>query len=297
MNRVDLDLDAEWKPKQPEASELFYRARLAETRLSPERDFGLEVELLSLSARCEAAQGNRAKAELTLDEAEALLEEGQGTYRISARIRWLIERGRLYITENTPARARALFAEGWTLAVNSGEDFFTVEIARTMAQIDPMKAQEEWLRIGIEVAERSAQAKTKGWLGGLYAALAWKLFELRQFDRALEAHQCSAKSFREAGNEEEARLAQWSVGRVLRELGRYEEALGIQRSLLGDMRAGAPAPGRLCEELAECLLALKKPDEARSYFVRAYETMSADGWVSDGQPLQLKRLKKLAGLG
>lgn len=293
MTLTVFDLDAVWTPADPAGAEAVYRSRLAECRALPEKDLSHEIELLTMLARAEAGQKKTKEALVSLEEAEKLLAEGQGGYKVAAQIRYLVERGRLFIEESTPSRARPLFSQAWILAVNSGEDSFTVEIARLMAVIEPMKSQEEWLLKAIQIAEQSPQDKARRWLGGLYAALAWKVYDLRQFERALEAHQRSLSHFRQRGSEHEVFVARWSVGRVLRQLGRVDEALVIQRSLLAEIGKEKATAGRLYEELAECLLAVKKLEEAQGYFAMAHEELSKGDWVPDGQPLQIKRLKTL----
>ncbi len=268
---------------------------LAQTRQQPDREASrsLEIELLCLIARAKAGQQKLDESLATLEEAEKLLNEKNSGHKVSAQIRWLIERGRLYILQNTPARSRPLFSQAWVLAVNSGEDFFTVDIARMMAVIEPQKAQEEWIQKGIQIAEQSPQERPKRWLGSLYSTLAWKLYDLRQYEKAHETLQRSLSHFRKFGTEREIFVARWSVGRVLRQMNRTEDALTIQRALHAELGDNKAPDGRLYEELAECLHILKKNDEAQMYFELAFKELSKEQWVADSQPLKLKRLKTM----
>jgi len=76
-------------------------------------------------------------------------------------------------------------------------------------------------------------------------------------------------------------------------MGRAEEALAVQQTLLaGTQKEGAP-DGRLFEELAECLQALKRSAEAQVYFEQAYHVLSKEEWVADNQAGLLKRLKEM----
>jgi len=289
------DLDLHWKSGDPAASETIYRSMLFEARQPPEKEGqrSQEIELLSLIGRSLAAQQKMEEALVCLEEAEKLLNEKNSGHKVSAQIRWLIERGRLYIQQNTPARSRPLFSQAWVLAVNSGEDFFTVDIARMMAVIEPQKAQEEWILKGIQIAEQSPQEKPKRWLGSLYSTYAWKLYDLRQYERAHETLQRSLSHFRKFGTEREIFVARWSVGRVLRQMNRTEDALTIHRALHAELGDTKSPDGRLYEELAECLHALKKSDEAQMYFELAFKELSKEQWVADSQPLKLKRLKTM----
>ena len=293
-NLTDLDnLDALWNPLEAVQSEAAFRARLplAESREGNER-YHLLL-LLTWIGRAEAHQGKFQEARVTLEKVEEFLDEAEATYPVSLKIRWLLERGRLYVLDKTPAQARVLFSEGWTLALNSGEDSLAIEIAQMMAVNEPQKVQQEWINRAIEIAENSPAQKSKQWLGRLYTTLGWKLFDLRQYDKSLEAFQKALRNLKAQGIEREAFVAQWSIGKVLRAQGKTEEALTIQKTLLSELGIGGRRDGRLYEELAECLQTLRRTTEAQLYFELAYRELSADEWISDNQPLRLKRMKDL----
>jgi len=288
-----VDLDILWKPQDPAASEIMFRNFLPAARQSQDADRSHLIELLTQVARAQGAQAQYNEARATLEEAGKLLEDDASTYRVSAKIRYLLERGRLYVLEKTPAQGRVLFSQAWTLAVNSGDDFFTVDVARMMASIVPQKEQEEWLLRAIQIAEASPQEKARRWLGSLYASLGWKLFDLRQYDNALATMQKSLSHFKAFGSEREVFVARWSAGKILRQMNRLEEALALQKSLLSQLGPSDAPDGRLFEEIAECLQALRQTDEAQMYFERAYKELSSEQWLTDNQPLKLKRLKDL----
>ena len=56
---------------------------------------------------------------------------------------------------------------------------------------------------------------------------------------------------------------------------------------------GIEQGGYVFEELGECLLLLKKEDEARKYFKLAYDLLSKDPWLVANEAERLERLKKL----
>lgn len=287
------DLERYWNPADLPASEAAFQALSLEAKKLEAQDPGYSIELAAWIARAQALQGRFAPALETLKRVEALIENQESVYRVAAKIRWLIERGRLYILEKTPSQARGLFSEAWALSINSGEDHFAVEIAQLMAATEPPKSQQDWILRGIELAENSPLPKAKKWLGGLYANLGWKLFDLRQYDKALETFQRALRHSKAQGSEREAFIAQWSVGKILRVLGKTEEALSIQKTLLAQLGIGGKQDGRLYEELAECLQELNRAAEAQTYFELAYLELSKDEWVSDNRPVELKRLKDL----
>ncbi|HUP56679.1 MAG TPA: hypothetical protein VM598_04445 [Bdellovibrionota bacterium] len=291
-----LDLDLLWNPLDPDASKAAFEALLPEAERLASEDHSFLIELRSLIGRAEAFSKRYPEALASLKLAEQLLADQKSVYRVSAKIRWLIERGRLHVLERTPSQARALLMEAWTLAINSGEDYFAVEAAQIIATVEQQKQQQEWILKGIEIAERSPQPKPKRWLGTLHATLGWKLFELRQFDVALATFQQALRHLKTQGTGREQFVARWSIGRVLRAQGKTEEALAIQNALLAELGIGGVRDGRLYEEIAECLQSLNRAQDAKLYFELAYRELSNDPWVKDNQPQELKRMKTLGNV-
>ena len=77
------------------------------------------------------------------------------------------------------------------------------------------------------------------------------------------------------------------MGRGLRSLNRFDEALAIQQQLEG---AG---DGYVEEEIGECLLALGRVDEAKPYFARAYTRLTQDDYLVKHEGARLERLRSL----
>jgi tetratricopeptide (TPR) repeat protein len=290
MNQSDFDLL--WNPLNLPASEAALRARFLATSGQPNSDTSANIEVLSLIARAESAQNRLSEAKATLLQAQNLLAQ-EKPHRISAKIRWLLECGRISILEKTPSQARIAFSEAFTLASNSGEDYLAVEVAQMIATVEPQKTQQEWIMRAIGIAEISPQMEAKRWLGSLYTSLGWKLYDLRQFEKSLETFQKSLSHLKVHGSVREIFLAKWSAGKVLRTMNRTEEALAIQKGLLSELGIGGAKDGRLFEELAECLHTFKRESEAEIYFDLAYRELSNDEWVTDNQPVKLKRLKDM----
>jgi tetratricopeptide (TPR) repeat protein len=289
---LQSDFDLLWNPQNLPASEAALRARYLATSGQPDSDRSANIEILALIARAESAQNRLAEAKITLQQAQTLLVQ-EKPLRVSAKIRWLIESGRISILDKTPSQARTAFAEAFTLASNSGEDYLAVEVAQMIATVEPQKTQQEWIMRAIGIAEISPQMEAKRWLGTLYASLGWKLYDLRQYEKSLETFQKSLSHLKLHGSAREIFLAKWSAGKILRTMNRTEEALAIQKGLLSELGIGGAKDGRLFEELAECLHTLKRESEAEIYFDLAYRELSNDEWVTDNQPVKLKRLKDL----
>ncbi len=81
---------------------------------------------------------------------------------------------------------------------------------------------------------------------------------------------------------------------TLRSLGLVEEALSKQMALKHEWEAdGVEKDGFVFEEIGECLLLLERAEEARRYFSKAYQILSQDPWLAEGEPDRLARLKSL----
>jgi len=79
---------------------------------------------------------------------------------------------------------------------------------------------------------------------------------MEMFEKALKFRQ-------QQGDEPQIQIAKWCVARCLRSLGRVDEALAVQRVLEQNGEGMY-----VYEEIAECLLLLKREAEARPYFAR-----------------------------
>ncbi|MBC7692718.1 MAG: hypothetical protein H7222_13230 [Methylotenera sp.] len=287
------DLESLWNPANVAESENRYQEMLAESDRMIGADRSFYIEVLTQLARAQSVQGNLPAAKVTLKKAETLLGDPEMTFRVGAKIRFLLEMGRFQVLEKTPSQARAHFLQAWTLASNSGEDFFAIDAAQMMASVEPQKLKKEWTLKALQLAETSPQAKAKQCQGALYTTLGWIQFEVRQFQEALGFFR-KAISFTQAeANPKKTIVAKWAVARTLRALNLIEEALDIQNDLLAEADRLHIKDGYVYEELAECLQSLKRAGEAQVYFDMAYRELSQVEWLTDNSPARIKRLKDL----
>jgi tetratricopeptide (TPR) repeat protein len=113
------------------------------------------------------------------------------------------------------------------------------------------------------------------------------------YESALEIFEKAEAFRRSKGSANETRIATWCVARTLRSLNRVEEALSKQLVLKAEFESAGETDGYVFEEIGECLLALKREEEAQPYFANAYEVLSQDVWLAEQEPERLARLKKL----
>ena len=82
------------------------------------------------------------------------------------------------------------------------------------------------------------------------------------------------------------------MARALRSLGRVDEALAAQQALHTELAAANAKPdGFVCEEIAECLVALGRAVEARPWYAQAHAALVQDPWFVEAEPARLARMK------
>jgi len=285
------DFDALWDYNDPAGTEVKFRELLPGAKESSDKSY--YAQLLTQIARTQGLQRKFEDAHQTLDTVEVLLTDEL----IVAKIRYLLERGRVYNSSNQPDKSKPLFLEAWELGVAKGEDFYAIDAAHMLGIVEPPEKQLEWAGKAMELAEKSTDQRARNWLGSLYNNTGWTYHDLKQYDKALELFEKSLR-WREGKNDEEGiRIAKWTIARTYRSLGRIEKALQIQRELEKEFeQKGIEHEGYVFEELGECLLLLQKEDEARKYFKLAYDLLSKNQWLVANQPERLKRLRQLGSL-
>jgi tetratricopeptide (TPR) repeat protein len=159
--------------------------------------------------------------------------------------------------------------------------------------VEPVDRQLEWSLRALEIAEQTGDARTRSWLGPLYNNIGWSYHELGRYEEALTFFEKSLEYRREEGQPRRIRIAAWSVGKVLRSLGRYGEALAMQRETSEAAEAAGEPDGYIEEEIGGCLLAMERDQEARPHFARAHEMLSGDGSLVENEPERLERLRAL----
>ena len=283
------DFDSLWDYGDPAATEARFRELLSLALESP--NIAYRASLLSQIARAQGLQQRFEHAHRTLDEVQLLLPAADAR----ARIRYLLERGRVFNSSHRVTEAHSLFLAAWELACEVGEDFHAIDAAHMLAITATQEHRLEWLERATARAQASTDARAGGWLGSLYNNIGWSCHDLGRYEDALAAFWLCFDWQRAAGKEAEARIASWSIARVLRSLGRIQEALEMQLANLAELQDLGTSDGYVEEEIAECLLALGRGQEARAHFARAFSLLSSDIWLRRDEPDRLTRLSELAG--
>jgi len=281
------DIAELWDFDRPDVSEERFRAALGAATGS---------NALVLRTQLARALGLQRRFDEALAELDAVPDNGDPLVRTYREL----ERGRVLNSGGDPDGARAHFLTALAEAEAAGLDHLAADAAHMMAIVEPGEAQLPWAERALAIAEASADPRARRWIGSVSHNLGWTLHGLGRHEEALAVWRRALTFREEQFREEQSRekqgdagalhIAQWTVARGLRSLGRYEEALAIQRDLAGRV----DSDGYVREELGELLLALGRPDEARPHFAAAYAMLSQDEWLAADEP---DRLARLAALG
>lgn len=277
-----------WNFNDPAASEAAFRAVIPQARQAGDASY--EAQLLTQLARAQGLQGRFDDAHRTLDEAAALITPDM----TAARMRLLLERGRVFNSSDQPDRARPLFEQAWKLGRAGGEDNLAIDAAHMLAICEKGDTALAWSEEAMALAEASVDPRAKGWLGPLYNNTGWTYHDMGEYEKALTLFRKSLAWREERNDAPGARIGKWCIARALRSLGRIEEALAMQQALLKEYEAVNERDPVVYEEIGECLLALGRPDEARPFFKTAYKELARDTWLVQHEPNRLQRLKELS---
>lgn len=255
-------------------------------------DKSIYVQILSQIALAQAMQKNFDLAHKTLDKAEAELREGHEL----ARVRVLLERGRIYHQADKIGVALPLFIQSYELSAKHGFDFHTVNAAHMIAIIESkVENKIQWNKKAIDLAKNTNDKRCQEWLGPLYNNLAQNYIEAEQYAEALSSFEECKKYAEGKGDEIVMRGAKWGIARSLRSLGLLDDALEIQHALLEEyenvelpLELLVVSRGVVYEELAEIYLSLSKKNAEL-----CYKDLSQDQWVHRMMPERLERMRKL----
>lgn len=280
-----IDFDSLWDYSKPDETEEKFSKLLAEL---PQAD-PIVPELLTQIARAQGLQQKFEEAHRTLDLVEKKLSNDPSR----AKVRYLLERGRVFNSSGLADQARPLFEHAEEMATRLSEDYYAVDAIHMRAILaSPPQSLSLNLR-AIQFAEASKQAKARNWLGSLYNNTGWSYHDLGDYESALEIFRKAEAWYRSKGRLNETRIARWTVARTLRSMNRVAEALSHQMELEKEFETTGEQDGYVFEEMGECLFLLDRSEEARPYFERAFALFSQDPWLAEKEPQRLERLNKL----
>jgi tetratricopeptide (TPR) repeat protein len=223
--QVEQQLLDTWDFSDPSATAEAFRAG-ADAAADPDE----EVVLRTQQARAMGLAGDFEAAGVLLDELDPV-----GPH---AAARVAIERGRVLNSTGEPAAAAPLFAQAHRLAAEAGTAGLAIDALHMRAIAAGATAGPEASRMVDERAfseiEASDDPQVRRWLGPVLNNLGWDLHDSGHPQAALAVFERAVGVRAEADDHSAWLLARWCVGRTLRTLGRYDEALALMRDLAAD---------------------------------------------------------------
>lgn len=285
------EIEALWNYDDPSASEKAFRSVVATATLPGGADY--RAQILTQIARCLALQRKFDEGHVTLDEVERLLSDTTP----EARLRYLLERGRIWNDTGRVNDAATAFEQAFHAAMAEERHAFAVDAAHMLGVMQPYDAANRWNQQAIAIAEATAEPRAQRWLGTLYINLGWNYQRMERYADAERAFASAVPALERIGNRGRVRSARLCLARNRRLLGEPGGALLLQQQLLAEIQVAGEPEGYALEEIAECLLVLGRIDEAKSYFASAYGSLSTYPWFPPNESERLQRLKALSGLG
>lgn len=283
------EINSLWNYSDPAETEQKFNELLPNADKSGDKDY--LVQLITQIARTQGLQMKFDEAHKTLDKSLKMLDDKTPL----GEVRYMLERGRVYNSSRQSDEAKKFFIEAYQKAMERGFDYYAVDAAHMMGIVEKDDESLKWNEIAIKDAEQSNDPKAAGWLGSLYNNTAWTYFNMKQLDKAMDLHKKNVEWHTKKGSVKELLIAKWSVARILREMGKYEDALDAQMKLMQETEGKKlKEDGYGYEEIAENLNLLGRIDESKSYFKKAYELLSKDMWLAEYEKDRLERLNNMA---
>jgi len=247
-----------WNYNKPKVTEKIFK------ELLENKDMNLHyiLELKTQLARTQSLQRNFEEAHSILDS----VMDGIYPDMIIVRIRYLLEK-------------------------EHGEDFYAIDAAHMLAIVKDYPESIIWNEKAKKTAEKSNDDKARNWLGSLYNNIGWSYHDAGDYIEALKNFE-KALQFRELANDlEKIFIAKWCIGRCLRSIGKIDEALQIQESIISEKEKRKIEPnGYVYEELAEINLLLNRKKESQIYFANAYQYLSKNTRMLTNEKARLDRI-------
>ena len=282
-------IDALWDYDSPQATALKFRELLPAAEKSVDKSY--YAELLTQLARTQSLQLKFDEAHSVLDTAR---QEIEGQNMPVAEIRYLLERGRTFNSAGEKEQSIPLFKEAYAKAVKHNEDFYAIDAAHMLGIAVKPQDQLYWNITAMGIADVTADARARKWLGSLYNNIGWMYHDLKDYVGALTFFEKLLAWRMDQKNERGTFIAKWTIARTYRSLNRIDEALALHRELLDEIQwKGLDPSGYVFEELAECLLIQNRGIDAKVYFKKAYKILSKDIWLKANEGDRLERLKEL----
>jgi tetratricopeptide (TPR) repeat protein len=261
-----------WDFGNPRASMEVFAARTQTAESDSSRQIWRTqmARALGLHGDFEGAREILAKVRAAIDQ----LPHGPDRHHLSAR--WEIEYGRVLNAEGDPAAARPYFERAHQEAMAAAAEGLAIDALHMIAIVEGKLGGRSrvWNEQALSQAQASRDPDARRWQASLLNNLGWDFHKAGDHEGALDRFEEAARLRRQSGTPVAIEQAQWAVGRALRSVGRFDEALAVQLEL-ASQPPGAD-DGYVYQEIGENLRALGRVEQAESALARARELLGPE---------------------
>ena len=161
-----------------------------------------------------------------------------------------LERGRVLNSSGRPEQARPLFEAAARTAERGGLEALHVDALHMVAIVAPADEQHDLNRRALRVARASSDPRARDWDASLLNNIGMTYADAGDFEQALTTFEEALAACERIGDPGRTRIARWMVAWSLRNLGRRDEALEMQRSLKQELETVGETDPYVDEELA-----------------------------------------------
>jgi tetratricopeptide (TPR) repeat protein len=161
-----------------------------------------------------------------------------------------LERGRVLRSSGHADEARPLFERAAATASAAGLDALQVDALHMVALVASPEDQPAIHEQALAVARASSDQRARDWDASLLNNVGMTYADAGDFTSALATFEQALAARERIGDPATIRVARWMVAWSLRNLGRREEALEIQRSLQQELASVGETDHYVDEELA-----------------------------------------------
>jgi tetratricopeptide (TPR) repeat protein len=161
-----------------------------------------------------------------------------------------LERGRVLRSAGHPDEARPHFDRAVATAEQAGLEALHVDALHMVALVAPEDEQLALNQAALEVARAATDQRARDWDASLLNNIGMTHADAGDHASALAAFEQALAARERIGDPENIRVARWMIGWSLRNLGRRDEALAVQRSLKAELDEVGVTDSYVDEELA-----------------------------------------------
>lgn len=183
------------------------------------------------------------------DEATKVLDR-LGSEDPEAATYLALERGRVLRSSGKSAEARPHFDRAVEIASAAGLEALHVDALHMVAIVAPAGERLGRNEAALAVARRATDQRARDWDASLLNNIGMTHADAGDFQSALEAFEEALAARERIGDPATIRVARWMIAWALRNLGRREEALEMQRALKAELDAIGDVDTYVDEELA-----------------------------------------------